>query len=272
MSLCSLHCGDSVEVVSVLPGGFDVVVTSPPYWASRDYGVDGQWGVETDPQEFIDRVAALMRLIASKATADAFAFVVINDTRVSNFDNARRTSYWSSKSGEGGLLSGRGAYPRNTMRRNSWGVPLGATLSVPWRLGLACAPEWSLKAELIWDKGVGRHTNSKSPARAHETVLMLARDPRRPASGQSVVRVRPDGSGTSHPAPFPPELAGQLLDMASPVRGPVLDPFCGCGATGVACAGRGLDFVGVDLKQSYIDEARDRLGACGPKQASPKSP
>jgi tRNA G10 N-methylase Trm11 len=143
-------------------------------------------------------------------------------------------------------------------------VPLGATLAVPWRLGLACAPEWSLKAELIWDKGTGRHTNSKSPARAHETVLMLARDPRRPASGQSIIRVRPDGSGTTHPAPFPPELAVRLLDMAAPIRGPVLDPFCGCGATGVACAERGLDFVGVDLKPSYIEEARRRLSAPRP--------
>lgn len=252
-----LHCGDSEAVIARIPGGFDVIITSPPYFAARDYGVDGQWGVEAEPQEFVDRISALMRLIASKSTPDAVAFVVINDTRVSNFDNARRTAFWSSKSGPG-LLVGRGAYPRNTMRKNSWGVPLGAALAVPWRLGLACSP-WHLKAELIWDKGKGRNTNSKSPARAHETVLLLAKDPRRKVSGQSIIRIRPDGSGTKHPAPFPVTLVRELLDMVPEIDGSVLDPFCGSGTVGVACIERSLDFVGVDLKDEYINEARRRL-------------
>lgn len=259
MATADLHCGDSEEVIARIPGGFDVIVTSPPYFAARDYGVDGQWGVEADPQEFVDRLATLMRLIASKSTRDALAFIVLNDTRVSNFDNARKSSYWSTKSGEKGLLRGRGAYPRNTMRKNSWGVPLGASLAIPWRLGLACAPEWHLKAEVIWDKGRGRQMNSTAPARAHETVLVLARDPKRRVSGQSIVRVHPDGSGTSHPAPFPVALVRELLDMAGEVRGPVLDPFCGSGTVGVACAERSLGFVGVDLKAEYVAEARERL-------------
>lgn len=256
-----LHCGDSMEVIGRLQDMFDIIVTSPPYFAARDYGIDGQWGVEADPQEFVDRLAALMRLIASKSTRDALAFIVLNDTRVSNFDNARKSSYWSTKSGKKGLLSGKGAYPRNTMRKNSWGVPLGASLAVPWRLGLACAPEWHLKAEVVWDKGKGRQTNSTAPARAHETVLVLAKDPRRRVSGQSVVRVRPDGSGTSHPAPFPVALVRELLDMAGEVHGSVLDPFCGSGTTGVACSEKSLDFVGVDLKPDYIAEAAKNLSS-----------
>lgn len=233
----------------------DVIVTSPPYFAARDYEVDGQWGVEHDPQSFVDNMVALFRCL--RTTKDAVAFVVINDTRVSNFHNARKSAFWSSKGGEK-LLTGPGAYPPNTMKRNSWKVPLSALLAVPWRLGLALAPEWHLKAEVIWDKGVGRAHNTHAPARAHETVLVMAKQPRRKVGGQSIVRVPPDGSGTSHPAPYPPDLVRKLLDMVE-TDGPVLDPFCGSGTTGVICAERGLPFIGVDLKLDYLNEASMRI-------------
>lgn len=261
MTSATLIQGNSLDVVSRV-GPVDVIVTSPPYFAARDYDVDGQWGIESDPQDFIDRLTAMFGRV--NTTDDAVAFIVINDTRVSNFDNARKSSYWSSKRGaDKPLLSGRGAFPRNHMRRNTWKVPLSALLAVPWRLGLALAPEWHLKAEVIWDKGTGRGLNSNAPARAHETILVVAKQPRRKVRGQSIVRVPPDGTGTTHPAPYPPDLVRKLLDMVE-TKGPVLDPFCGSGTTGVVCAERGLPFIGVDLKREYLDEASARINLVCP--------
>ena len=51
---------------------------------------------------------------------------------------------------------------------------------------------------------------------------------------------------------------------------PVLDPFLGLGSTAVACAALGLDFIGIDLDQGYVDEAVDRVRRLGRGQLEPR--
>ena len=54
--------GNSLEVLKSLPdNSIDCCVTSPPYYALRDYGVDGQIGLEETPQQYIDKLGGCFR-------------------------------------------------------------------------------------------------------------------------------------------------------------------------------------------------------------------
>jgi hypothetical protein len=60
VSTSTIHVGDALAVLRTLPSeSVQCCVTSPPYWGLRDYGVDGQIGLETTPQEFIARLVAV---------------------------------------------------------------------------------------------------------------------------------------------------------------------------------------------------------------------
>ncbi len=58
----SLYQGDALKVLRILnPQSVDTCVTSPPYWSLRDYGAEGQIGLEQTPQEYADRLVAVFR-------------------------------------------------------------------------------------------------------------------------------------------------------------------------------------------------------------------
>ena len=53
----TIHCGDALAVLQSLPAGAArCCVTSPPYWGLRDYGVEGQLGLEKTPEEYVARM------------------------------------------------------------------------------------------------------------------------------------------------------------------------------------------------------------------------
>ena len=68
-----VHCGDALAVLKTLPDQcVDCVVTSPPYWGLRNYGHEGQIGLEKTPAEFMDVLVAIMsetrRVLAPSGT------------------------------------------------------------------------------------------------------------------------------------------------------------------------------------------------------------
>jgi DNA modification methylase len=65
--------------------------------------------------------------------------------------------------------------------------------------------------------------------------------------------------GVKHPAPMAGDLALELINLAAPVGGSVLDPFVGSGTTAVAARRLGRTCVGIDLSAAYLREAAGRL-------------
>ena len=58
----SLHCGDSLTVLRTLPAeSVHCCVTSPPYWGLRDYGVEGQLGLEPSPEAYTAKMVEVFR-------------------------------------------------------------------------------------------------------------------------------------------------------------------------------------------------------------------
>jgi DNA modification methylase len=91
-----------VNVLRDLPAGFvDCCVTSPPYFGLRDYGIDGQIGIEKDPFEYINNLLIVFREVHRTLKDDGTLWVIIAD------------SYATSS---GGLVSEAGYYMAETKR------------------------------------------------------------------------------------------------------------------------------------------------------------
>lgn len=157
------------------------VVTSPPYWSLRDYGVDGQIGIERTPQEFVDTLVAVFRGVRRVLRRDGTLWVNLGDT------------YICGRTGGIGVSSGINGSRRNAAAtRAAWeasgglrhrkvpGLKPKDLVGIPWRAALALqADGWFLRAENIWEKPAPvPETARDRTTRAHEQVFLLSRSAR----------------------------------------------------------------------------------------------
>ena len=74
-----IYCGDSLQVLQTLPeNAVDCCVTSPPYYALRDYGADGQIGREATPEEYVSRITAVFHEVKRVLTPEGTCWLNID--------------------------------------------------------------------------------------------------------------------------------------------------------------------------------------------------
>lgn len=170
-SVC-LWLGDALRVMEGMPeSSVDCVVTSPPYYGLRDYGVDGQIGLEPTPDEYVDRLAAVIHETARVLKPDGTLWLVLGD------------SYASSPSpdrGDHSQMRGRKhahAQTETACRLKKFDRPRKSLLGIPWRVAFRLQDDgWILRSEIIWHKHNSMPESVRDrPTRAHETVFLLSR-------------------------------------------------------------------------------------------------
>ncbi len=133
------------------------VVTSPPYWGLRDYGVEGQIGLEPTPAEFLAKMIAVFQQVRRVLRDDGTCWVNMGD------------SYANNGCG-GGSVATRGAT-----------VPAGLKpkdlIGMPWRLAFALQDDgWYLRSDIIWAKpNPMPESVTDRPTKAHEYVFLLTK-------------------------------------------------------------------------------------------------
>lgn len=261
---------DALAGVSRIPDNFvDCVVTSPPYYWQRDYGVDGQTGQEETLEAYVDALAAVFRQVLRVLKPTGTAFVVLGDT------------YYSGKG------QPRGGDPKQVWRgvarqkyravdRPGFGLPKKSLLGVPWRVALALqADGWVLRSSVIWRKTspLAEPSVRDRPWTTTETVFILTKTGkyffnRKGLDGQEDVWEIPALNALKryrHAAPFPEALVNRCLAAGCPKKGIVLDPYAGSGTTLAVAAKRGLPSIGVELNPHYVTLARQRLSHIEPR-------
>lgn len=118
---------------------------------------------------------------------------------------------------------------------------------------------------IVWDKG---YAGLGSGFRAqHELVMLASAGPPEWHSykyGNVLKDMRiTDGE---HPHQKPERLLQALVETCTPPDGAVLDTFMGSGSTGVACAGLGRRFIGIEIEPKYFETACDRIRAAHAQQ------
>ena len=144
----TLHHGDAGVVAHELPSGSaDCIVTSPPYFGLRDYGVDGQYGLEATPAEYIETMRTLFSELRRVLTDDGTLWLNIGDSYTGGggyAPNAPSNRAGSKASTSHGLITGG---------INVAGLPAKNLLGMPWRVAIALQDDgWILRNAIVWNK------------------------------------------------------------------------------------------------------------------------
>ncbi|UCG53621.1 MAG: DNA modification methylase [Candidatus Latescibacterota bacterium] len=189
--LCGKHrllIGDVLEGLAGLPNECaQTVVTSPPYWGLRDYGIEGQIGLEESLEDFLEKIVAVFREIRRVLRKDGTLWVNMGDayaqtgTKLNTEENVKqakeRTKNYKDPGIYGDYVSrmGRAA---NTAKRS--GLKAKDMLGQPWRLAFALqADGWFLRSDVIWHKpNAFPESVTDRPIKAYEHVFLISKSAR----------------------------------------------------------------------------------------------
>jgi DNA modification methylase len=163
--------GDCRKVLATLPAAsVHTIVTSPPYYGLRDYGVDGQIGLEQTPDAYVAEMVAVFREAKRVLRDDGTLWLNLGDCYNANQGNGFDTNK------DGGARKKAAASPKVS----SGGLPPKNLLMIPARVALALqADGWYLRSEIIWAKPNPMPESVRDrPTSAHEKVYLFAKQPR----------------------------------------------------------------------------------------------
>jgi len=176
-------CGDCLGVLSTLPEkSIDLVVTSPPYWGLRDYGVGNtQLGLEPHPQMFIDHLVEICREIKRVLKNAGTFWLNLGDTYCGSWGNygtreGKQREQNVEKFDRKGQPSQTLRVPQSYTEKTGWLQPK-QLLGIPWRVAIALQHDgWILRNDIIWHKP--NHMPSSVKDRltsAHEHIFLFAK-------------------------------------------------------------------------------------------------
>ena len=178
LPLYSILQGDVLDMLATLPDeSVNCVVTSPPYWGLRDYGVDGQIGLERTPGEYVARMVAVFREVRRVLRRDGVAWVNLGDSYANQGAAPPRRDHSGSKStgtyGTQGYSLASSAHWRDTPE----GLKPKDLVGIPWRVAFALqADGWWLRRDVIWEKPNTMPESAKDrPTTSHEYIFMLTK-------------------------------------------------------------------------------------------------
>jgi len=205
-SQLTIHNGDALAVLQTMAAeSVQCCVTSPPYYGLRDYGVDGQIGMEETPEAFIAKLVDVFREVRRVLKDNGVLWVNIGD------------SY--AGSGRGNNPNGKQGTNKGTLfdPTNSGYVPDGCKpkdlLGIPWTLAFALrADGWYLRSEIIWHKlNPMPESVTDRPTKAHEQIFLLSKSP----------KYFYDAGAVAEPSVYPGDNRALRTDTRK-----ALEPFC----------------------------------------------
>lgn len=292
--------GDCLDVLEILDdSSVNCCVTSPPYFGLRDYGVDGQIGLEPTPEDYVSRLVEVFREVKRVLRDDGTLWLNLGDS----YSSGGRTTQCKSslRHGENCNTSRPPVIP---------GIKPKDIIGIPWMVAFALRSDgWYLRSDIIWNKpNPMPESVTDRPTKSHEYIFLLSKSKkyyydkdaiREQYSENSISRysrkftsntassmatqnpsVKIDGYISANPmgknkqtvwtvntscfngahfATFPEELIKPCILAGCPVGGTVLDPFFGAGTTGLVALKNDRKFIGIELNPKYVEIAKARL-------------
>ncbi len=279
-------------------------VTSPPYYGLRDYGHDGQIGLEETPEAYITAMVEVFRCVWDVLSDDGTLWLNIGDS----YNGSGATG------GQGKQHTNAGSVGRPDARGGYVGLKQKDLIGIPWMLAFALrADGWYLRQDIIWHKPNPMPESVQDRCtKAHEYIFLLSKSQKyyfdneaiaEPLAASSVARLaqptlaqqagsdrvpgktngnmKAVGSGETrnkrsvwtvttkpykgaHFATFPPDLIEPCILAGAPAGGVVLDPFMGSGTTAAVAIAHGRNYLGCELNPAYKELQDARIGTPKP--------
>lgn len=175
--------GDCRETLKTLPdGSVHCVVTSPPYFGLRDYGCEGQIGLESSPTEFVQEMVALFHEIARVLRDDGTVWLNLGDSYAGSWGAQGRPQGDSEMAGRS-VTSARqiASHPRFSGKTGTRGAEIGLKpkdlMGIPWRVAFALQEAgWYLRQDIIWSKPNPMPESVQDRCtKSHEYIFLLSK-------------------------------------------------------------------------------------------------
>ncbi|GAA0561729.1 DNA-methyltransferase [Chitinophaga japonensis] len=173
MELNIIHNEDCRTGLQRYPDSFfNCCVTSPPYWGLRDYGVDGQLGLEGTPEEYVAGMVGVFREVKRVLRDDGTLWVNIGDSYAHN-----GAAYHSEKSTLIGRKQGEEMGKAKRFVKSGTGLKPKDLVGIPWMLAFALrADGWYLRDCIIWHKpNPMPESVTDRTTKSHEYVFLFAK-------------------------------------------------------------------------------------------------
>ena len=186
--------GDCRSVLAELPDeSVHCVVTSPPYWGLRDYGVGGQLGLEPTPEEYVANMVGVFREVRRVLRNDGTLWLNLGDSYATGAGSVgdrpgggKQGDAWNGHRGSRGGSSkqphtGNAIGPATQPNRLPLpGLKAKDLVGIPWRVAFALqADGWYLRSDIIWAKpNPMPESVTDRPTKSHEYLFLLSRSPR----------------------------------------------------------------------------------------------
>lgn len=190
--------GDCLQTLPTIESGtVQTCVTSPPYFGLRDYGADGQIGLEQTPDEYVAKLVEVFREVNRVLRDDGTLWLNLGD------------SYAGSGKGPAGNLGAK-HNERHLEHIHSGIIPSGLKskdlIGIPWRVAFALqADGWYLRQDIIWHKpNAMPESVTDRCTKAHEYIFLLSKSPKyyydaeaiaEPVALSSISRFAQNGAG-----------------------------------------------------------------------------
>lgn len=173
MPTVDIRVGDCRTLLAAMePRSVHCVVTSPPYFGLRDYGVDGQIGLEQTPDEYVAEMVDVFREVRRVLRDDGTLWLNLGDSYASDKKWGGSTGGKAARGLHGACGGGR--------NRTSSRLPDKNLIGIPWRVAFALQDDgWILRQDIVWNKPNCMPDPTKDRCtRAHEFIFMFTKSKR----------------------------------------------------------------------------------------------
>lgn len=178
----TVYQGDCREVMASMESeSVHCVVTSPPYWGLRDYGTDGQLGLEPTPEAYVANMVAVFREVRRVLRADGTVWLNLGDSYVGAPVGSFNGGGFKDKSAQAGTRDLSGVAQSGVLdKTKATGLKPKDLVGIPWRVAFALqADGWYLRSDIIWSKpNPMPESVTDRPTKAHEYLFLLTKSAR----------------------------------------------------------------------------------------------
>jgi site-specific DNA-methyltransferase (adenine-specific) len=182
-----IYIGDALKVLpTITPRSVHCCVTSPPYFGLRDYGEDGQIGLEQTPEDYVAKLVEVFRAVREVLRDDGTVFLNLGDSyatqgaqKPNSGLSALADRYAPRKNPRNPNRDDCGEVPR-TNKKIPPGLKQKDLIGIPWRVAFALqADGWYLRQDIIWAKNNPMPESVRDRCtKAHEYIFLLSKQPK----------------------------------------------------------------------------------------------
>jgi DNA modification methylase len=176
----TIYEGDCIQTMKQWPDAcVQTCITSPPYYGLRDYGHDGQIGLEETPEAFVQKLVEVFREVRRVLKDDGTLWLNLGDSYAGSGkgSNSDGTAHASSLLGKQGTHKGTTEGTKPIQKAGEIGLKPKDLIGIPWRVAFALqADGWYLRQDIIWHKpNPMPESVTDRCTKAHEYIFLLSK-------------------------------------------------------------------------------------------------